>query len=103
MAEESCENRIMEALKSVEHPAISTTLLDLGMLRKPEVAPDGKVILTLALPFPNVPDNVRDYLIDSLAAAVNSAGGELAEVKLAIMSEEQRQIFLLKEQQHWRY
>ena len=35
-------NIIQEAIGKVEHPAIATTLLDLGMLKDITVTPDGK-------------------------------------------------------------
>jgi metal-sulfur cluster biosynthetic enzyme len=93
---------ILAAIERVEHPAISTTLVDLGIIRNVEVAPDGRVTLTLVLPFQNIPDNIRDYMVNSLAAAAQSAGGELTEVKLTVMNEADLQNFLIKEQQHWR-
>jgi hypothetical protein len=47
----------------------ATTLLDLGILKIPEIARDGKVAITLVLPFLNIPDNIRYYFVNSLAAA----------------------------------
>ena len=102
MSDISSSQNIIEVLEKVEHPAIATTLLDLGMLRDLELATDGKVSLTLVLPFPSVPTNVRDHLISSLALAAKSAGGELTEVDLALMGEDEVQTFLTKEQQNWR-
>ena len=93
---------VLEAIKKVEHPAIATTLLDLGMVRDITVTPDGKAALTLALPLPTIPDNVRDFLIKSLESAALAAGGELSTVKLALMDEEERQNFLTKEKLYWR-
>ena len=54
---------IVESLEKVEHPAIATTLLNLGMLRGISVTSDKKVTLTMILPFPSIPDNVRDYMV----------------------------------------
>ena len=102
MSDINSGQNIIEVLEKVEHPAIAITLLDLGMLRDHEVAIDGKVSLTLVLPFPSVPTNVRDYLISSLALATKSAGGELTKVDLALMGEDELQTFLAKEQQYWR-
>ena len=102
MSNINCRRNIIEVLEKVEHPAIATTLLDLGMLRDHEVAIDGKVSLTLVLPFPSVPTNVRNHLINSLALAAKPAGGELTKVDLAYMSEDELRIFLAKEQQNWR-
>jgi len=86
-------NIIQEAIGKVEHPAIATTLLGLGMLKDITVTPDGKVTLTLILPLPNIPDNIRGFLIKSLESAAQTTGGELSTVKLALMDEEERQIF----------
>jgi len=93
---------IHQALGKVEHPAISATLQDLGMLKNVTVTTDGKVTFTLVLPFPNIPDNIRDYLINALATAAQSAGGEISGVNLNLMNEEDSQLFLKKEQENWR-
>ena len=102
MSDISSSQDIIEVLEKVEHPAIAATLLDLGMLRDLEVATDGKVSLTLVLPFPSVPTNVRDHLISSLAKAAKSAGGELTNVDLALMNEDEVRTFITTEQQNWR-
>jgi predicted Fe-Mo cluster-binding NifX family protein len=93
---------IIDALERVEHPSIAASLLNLGMLRDYTVSDDHKVILTLVLPFPNVPDNIRDHMVNSLAVAAQSAGGQLVEVGVAFMNEEEQQKFLALEQQNWR-
>ncbi len=93
---------VQEAISKVEHPAIATTLLNLGMLKDITVTPDGKAALTLVLPLPNIPDNIRDFLIKSLESATQSGGGELSAVTLGLMDEEERQKFLSKEQLYWR-
>ena len=102
MTDKNISKKIIESLEKVEHPSISATLLDLGMLRDVKVTPEGKVSFTIVLPFPNIPENVRNYLINSLTNAAQTAGGELEKADLAIMSEEERQNFLLIEQQNWR-
>ena len=70
---------IIEALENVEHPTIATTLLNLGMLRDVEITSDKKVTLSMVLPFPSIPDNVRGYMVNSLAVATQAAGGELTK------------------------
>ncbi|MEA3334948.1 MAG: iron-sulfur cluster assembly protein [Chloroflexota bacterium] len=102
MSDINTNQKVIEAIERVEHPSIATTLLDLGMLRDIEVSSDKKVALTMVLPFPSIPDNVRDYMVNSLATAIQSSGGELVTVNLAVMNEEERQNFLTIEQQNWR-
>ncbi len=93
---------ILAAIEKVEHPAIATTLLNLGMLRDVVIDPGGQTSLTLVLPFPSIPENVRNYMVNSLSAAVLSAGGELVKANVALMNDAERQDFLVKEQQNWR-
>ena len=58
--------------------------------------------LTLGLPFPKIVETVRNDMVNSLAVAVQSAGGELARVHLDVMDETERQAFLAKEKENWR-
>ena len=102
MNDKNILKRIIESLEKVEHPSISATLLELGMLRDMEVTPEEKVSFTIVLPFPNIPENVRNYMINSLANAAKTAGGELEKTELAIMNDKERQNFLSIEQQNWR-
>ena len=102
MDDQLLNQAIHEALGKVEHPSISATLIALGMLNNITVTPDAKVTFTLVLPFPNIPNNIRDYLIDALGAAAQSAGGELSGVNLDLMNEDERQLFLKVEQENWR-
>jgi len=93
---------ILAVIEKVEHPAIATTLMDLGMLRDVVISPEGQTNLTLVLPFPSIPENVRNYMVNSLSAAVGSAGGELVTANADLMNDVERQDFLEKEQQNWR-
>lgn len=93
---------IQQAVDGVEHPAIATTLTDLGMVRDVVVDPEGRVSLTLVLPFPTVPANVRDDLVQRISTAVGLEGGSLTQVNVAYMNDAERQMFLAKEQQNWR-
>ncbi len=47
---------ILAAIGKVEHPAIATSLMDLGMLREVVIIPEGQTSLTLVLPFPSIPE-----------------------------------------------
>jgi len=52
---------------------------------------DNKVELTIAFPFPEIP--IKDYLVNSVREAVMKLGAEV-EVKLTVMNEKERQVFL---------
>ena len=103
MIENVAENTIHEAIQQVEHPAIASPLVDLGMIRDVVYTSEDKAVsLTLVLPVLNIPQNVRDYMVNSLYQALKSVDVELTEVNVVQMTEEERQVFLELEQQNWR-
>ena len=103
MIENVTENTIHEAIQHVEHPAIASSLVDLGMIRDVVYNnEDNTVSLTLVLPVLTIPQNVRDYMVNSLHQALKSVDVELTGVNLVQMTEEERQVFLELEQQNWR-
>jgi len=94
---------VMHAIQEVEHPSIASPLVDLGMVRDIVYSyDDNSVTLTLVLPMMGIPQNVCNYMVNSLYLAVKSAGAELKQVNLAEMTEEERQLFFVKEKQHWK-
>ncbi len=102
MSDSDKSKEIVEAIELVEHPAINVTLAKLGMVKDVAVSEENEVSLTLVLPFPNIPDNVRDNMVNGLAAAVQSAGGNLTQASVAVMDDAERQVFLELEQQNWK-
>lgn len=93
--------QVDKAIRQVEHPEIAMPLVDLGMVRDIATGDEGTK-LTLVVPFMGIPDAVRDYMVGSLDQAVTTAGGKLASVQLAVMTEDERAAFFAKEQAHWR-
>ena len=103
MIENVTENSIHLAIQQVEHPAIASSLVDLGMIRDVVYNSEDKTVsLALVLPVLNIPQNVRDYMVNSLYQALKSVDVELTGVNLDQMTEEERQGFLALEQQNWR-
>ena len=94
------ESDIYQAVREVMHPAINRSLVELGMVKDITVN-DNKVTLTLVLPFPGIPTFIKDHLINSLRRAIAKLSGEV-DVKIAEMSEEERQAFLAMEQESWK-
>ena len=52
MHEKPINQNIMDTIEKVEHPAIATSLMYLGMLRDVTISPEGQTNLTLVLPRP---------------------------------------------------
>jgi hypothetical protein len=82
------------------HPAISRSLVDLG-IAKDITMKHGKVTLTLALPFPDIPVPIKDYLVNSLRKVVTDLGAEI-EIRITEMSQEEQEAFLAMEQESWK-
>jgi metal-sulfur cluster biosynthetic enzyme len=80
------------------HPAIDRSLIDLGII-KDIVVRDNIVILTLALPFPEIP--IKEYLVNSVREPITKLGLEL-EIKITVMSQQEREAFLAMEQESWK-
>jgi len=95
LAEEICK-----ALSSVKHPAIDCSLVDLGIV-KDVAAEDGEIIITMALPFHNIPSPVKNHLIQSVKQPVEELG-VTTEVMLTVMDQEQLQKFLAIEKERWK-
>ena len=85
------------------HQQVRQLVLEyLGLVRDIRIDDGGDVSLTLVLPFPQVPQMIRDYMVNSLSNAAKSAGGTLKDVETAIMDDAERQAFMEKEAKHWR-
>ncbi len=93
------EEAIHQAVGQLMHPAISHTLVELGMV-KDIALKDNEVTLTLALPFLTIPASIKDYLVNSLRQAVMKLGAEV-DIRVAEMTQEERRAFLAMEQQSW--
>jgi metal-sulfur cluster biosynthetic enzyme len=55
--------KIIQTIESIQHPAIATSLLNLGMLEDVDFE-GNKVKATFVWPFDNIP--IKDKLIDSV-------------------------------------
>lgn len=98
MTKHVSEEDLRKAVAQVMHPAIDRTLIDLGIVKDITIK-DNQVTLTLALPFPEIP--IREYLVNSVRDAIASLGIEV-EVKVTVMSQQEREVFLAMEQESWK-
>jgi len=98
---ENISEQIAAAIKSVEHPAIALSLVDLGIVRDFQIH-EKEVTIILALPFAAVPQMIRDVMINGLKKEVSAVGGTIKDVSIEIMTDEERQDFMQKEQANWK-
>lgn len=100
MAKEKSEEDIRQVVAEIKHPAIDRTLVDLGVVKEITVK-GNKVLVTMALPFPGIPTQVKDYLVNSVVEQIKKMDVEV-EVELTIMNQEELQAFLAMEQESWK-
>jgi metal-sulfur cluster biosynthetic enzyme len=100
MVKNISEEDIHQAIGQVMHPAISRSLVELGMVKDVALRGD-EVSLSLVLPFLGIPASIKDYLVSSLRQAVMDLGAKV-EIKIAEMNQEERLAFLAMEQEGWR-
>ena len=91
---------VQQELGQVMHPAISRSLVELGMVKDVALKHD-VVTLTLVLPALNIPASIKDHLVNSLRTAVAKLDAEV-EVEITEMDEEERHTFLAMEQESWK-
>ncbi|MGB3458583.1 MAG: iron-sulfur cluster assembly protein [Halobacteriota archaeon] len=100
MAKEKSEEDIRQVVAEIKHPAIDRTLVDLGVVKGITVK-GNKVLVTMALPFPGIPTQVKDYLVNSVVEQIKKLDVEV-EVDVTIMNQEELQAFLAMEQESWK-
>ena len=100
MAKGKSEEDIRQVVAEIKHPAIDRTLVDLGVVKEITVT-GNKVLVTMALPFPGIPTQVRDYLVNSVVEQIKKLDVEV-KVDVTIMNQEELQAFLDMEQESWK-
>jgi len=92
---------VEQALSKVMHLEINYSLVDLGMIED-VVCEEGKVRLTLKLPFLQVP--VKDLLIESIKKTLSDLDGSIqVEINIEQMSQEQRDKFAKMAKEGWKF
>jgi ATP-binding protein involved in chromosome partitioning len=98
MTKSISEQDIRKTIAQVKHPAINSTLIDLGIVKNITVK-DDKVVITIAFPVPGIP--IRDAIIDSVKEPITKLNKECKIVE-TIMNQQEREAFLKKEQENWK-
>jgi len=98
MTKEILEKDVRKVLEQIKHPAINSTLIDLGIIKEISTK-ENKVTIIIAFPFPNIP--IGDYFVNSVREAIEKLGAK-AEIKITIMNQEEQKRFLAMEQENWK-
>jgi metal-sulfur cluster biosynthetic enzyme len=91
------EEYIRSEIGSVMHPTIHCSLVELGIVKNIEIK-SGRVIITMALPFAEVPDSIKNYLFDSLREAIEEVDAPV-EIRTEVMTKEELEKFLAMEKE----
>jgi len=90
------KNQVLDALREVAHPELKHDLVELGMIQNVGVQ-DSRVLVTMALPFLNVP--IKDDLVRAVRDAVSGIDSlAQVEVDLVEMSQRERAAFMNRTQ-----
>ena len=92
--------KIIEAIESVKHPAINTSLTNLGILEDIDID-EHKVKATLVWPFDMVPPHIKQIIINSIKESLKPFNLDF-EFNERIMNEEERNKFLELEKKYWK-
>lgn len=94
------EEQVMAELRTVAHPEIDYSVVELGIVKK-VVVERSKVMVTLSLPFAEVP--IKDLLVQIVKQAIAKVDKTVeVEVDFAVMSEREREEFRTKAQERWK-
>ena len=98
MAKNISEQEARKVIAEVKHPAIDCTLVELSIVKDIKLK-GGKIVVTIAFPVPNIP--IKDMIINRIKEPITKLGAE-CEIKETIMTPEEREAFLDKEQRNWK-
>lgn len=92
---------INKALSKVMHPEIRYSLVDLGLIKE-VVVEENMVSLILNLPFLEIP--IKDYLIQIIKETLINLGKDVeVEIKLGQMNQRERDEFMKKAKEGWKF
>ncbi|HHE39384.1 MAG TPA: DUF59 domain-containing protein [Candidatus Cloacimonetes bacterium] len=92
------EQKSIEIITGVNHPAINHTLYDLGLIKSYEIK-DRNIEIVMALPALNIP--ILNILIQSFKQPLEAMEAKV-NVQTVLMTQEELQKFLTMEQSAWK-
>jgi metal-sulfur cluster biosynthetic enzyme len=94
------EEYIRREVANVIHPTINCSLVDLGIVKNIKIK-TGKVIITMAFPFTEVPVSIKDYLVEMVKESIEEIEKPV-EIETVVMTKEELKKFLELEKEHWK-
>jgi metal-sulfur cluster biosynthetic enzyme len=91
---------VMKVIEPIEHPEITATLVKLGMMLDANVQ-GNKVNVAMALPMYEIPEAVRNILVESIRKSIENLGLEL-NVHFFEMTKEVRDNFFAVSRANWK-
>ena len=90
--------KVIRIIESIQHPAIATSLVNLGILQDIDFEGD-TVKATFVWPFANIP--IKEQIINSVKTSLEKEGLKLQYTQ-RIMDEKEKENFLHLEKKYWR-
>ena len=89
---------ILNAISGVQHPAITNSLLNLGIVKDVELI-NNVANIVFAFPFPNIP--IADQLVYSIYEPIKAIGVDF-NYDIVDMTEEEKAKFMQLETEGWK-
>ena len=91
---------IMNALNNIEHPEISKTLVELGMILDIAVR-DNTANVAMALPMLVIPEAVKNMLVESIRNPIENLGLQM-NVEFFEMTQDVKDKFIVTAKANWK-
>lgn len=91
---------VLKEIEDIEHPEISKTLAELGMIIDVAVR-DNIANIAMALPMLGIPESVRNMLVESIHKPIENLGLQM-NVEFFEMTQEVRGKFFALSQANWK-
>jgi len=98
-AQRTIATTALKTILAIKHPAIDSSLAQLGILQNVELFNDNTLIATFEFPFQKIP--IKDQLVNSVKNVAAEFGFRF-EYVVRYMNETERNHFLELERIHWK-
>jgi len=92
--------KIIQAIESVQHPAINASLTTLGILQDIDIE-NGELKATIVWPFDLVPPQIKQTILNSIKNAIKPFNLKF-QYDERLMNDEEKEKFLALEKANWK-